>query len=213
MLIDKYKHISFDLDGTLAHTAPEYRYKIVPATISQLGGSIKDKYHIDRFWFEHDRDNIIQECFNLDPEVFWAVFKKLDTAESRNPHARAYNDAEPAIRKLKEFGKTISIITGSPPWIAEMEISKLNGAPYNTQLSLGCSDEIKMKPEPHGLIYIMKKMSVMANETLYIGNSKEDAMFAKNAGVDFIHIERDEHPFDLKEYAVATITSLSELFV
>lgn len=213
MLIDKYKHISFDLDGTLIHTTPEYRHKIVPAIVSKLGGKITDKYHIDRFWFEHDRDNIIQECFNLNPIIFWNILKKLDTAENRNRRASAYGDAEPAIRELKKTGKIISIITNAPKWATEMGIKKLNSPPIDTYLSLGDNNETEWKPNPEGMHFIVNKIGSSKKETLYIGNSEEDALFAKNAGVDFVHIERNEHPFDLKEYSVAVIHSLDELFI
>ncbi len=117
-MLEKYKHISFDLDGTLVHTMPEYRHKIVPEVVKELGGVIQNKFSIDKFWFESGRD--------------------------------------------------------------EMEIQK--------------------------------KLTIQPNETVYVGNSNEDAYFAKNAGVDFIYLERKEHQFDLRDYAIATIHSLSELF-
>ena len=55
-MLKKYKHIAFDLDGTLVHTVPEYRYKIVPEVVSQLGGTIDSVHSIDKFWFEGGRD-------------------------------------------------------------------------------------------------------------------------------------------------------------
>ena len=61
-IISKYKHISFDLDGTLVHTIPEYRYRVVPETIKQAGGQrSQSRCAIDRFWFEAGRD----ERFNF----------------------------------------------------------------------------------------------------------------------------------------------------
>ena len=46
----------------------------------------------------------------------------------------------------------------------------------------------------------------------YIGNSNEDAYYSKNAGVEFIYLERKEHEFDLKDYAITTIQTLEDLF-
>ena len=46
-----YKAVIFDLDGTLVHTMPEYRYKIVGQTVRDLGA--KSSHHlIDKFWFQ-----------------------------------------------------------------------------------------------------------------------------------------------------------------
>lgn len=209
--LDKYKHISFDLDGTLVHTIEEYRNAIVPKIINDLGGKIKHPKSINRFWFEAGRDQTIQEDFDLDPKVFWESFRKIDTPEKRSLHTFAYPEAEKVIRFLKrEAEKIISIITGARHWIAQMEIEKLNGAPYDYYLSL-CDSHFNEKPDPAGLHFVMEKLSSSPSNTLYIGNSNEDAYFAKNAGVDFIYLCRKEHDFDLEEYSVAKIHSLEEL--
>jgi phosphoglycolate phosphatase-like HAD superfamily hydrolase len=199
MLIDKYNHISFDLDGTLIHTTPEYIHKIVPAVVNKLGGKITDKYHIDRFWFEHNRDRMILGHFNVEPAAFWKVFWAADTTEKRIKYIKPYNDSERTIRKLKELGKLVSIITGAPKQLADLEIGKLNGAKIDLCLSLNYTEEPKAKPDPSGLNIVIDKIKSTKKETLYIGNSSEDALFAKNAGVDFVHIERNEHKFDLRK--------------
>ena len=210
-MIKKYKHISFDLDGTLVHTAPEYRYKIVPEVVEKLGGNIDNTHSIDRFWFESGRDVVIKNNFCLEPAVFWKLFRELDLPEKRGEFTFSYDDAEPAIRRLKELGKAVSIVTGAPHNIAEIEIKKLNGAPHDFYLSIADS-KFGEKPEPESLHYVIEKLNHKPEETLYIGNSNEDAYYAKNADVDFIYLERKEHKFDLKDYTIATINSLTDLF-
>jgi len=209
-MIKKYKHISFDLDGTLVHTIPEYRHKIVPDAVNKLGGKIKNLHAIDKFWFEAERNEIIKNEFNLKPADFWVLFRELDSPNSRDKHTIAYNDSEKCLHKLKSLGKIISIITGAPHFIAEMEIKKLNGAPIDYYLSLR-DDGFGIKPDPAGMFHLLEKMCIKPREIVYIGNSNEDAYFAKNAGIDFIYLERKEHQFDLKDYSIATIHSLSEL--
>jgi len=211
MIIDRYTHISFDLDGTLVHTVPEYRYGLVPVVVGQLGGSIEEKRHIDQFWFEGDRDTTIRVCFGLEPDAFWDTFRSMDTPEERSRHTRAYDDAERALRKVSEAGKKASILTGAPEWIAKMEIEKLNSAPHDFYLSL-TSAGFGQKPDPESFHFALAKLGMAAHETLYVGNSSEDARYAKNAGVDFVYLERKEHEFDPKEYPIATIHSPDELF-
>ncbi len=210
-MLSRYKHISFDLDGTLVHTVPEYRYEIVPMVVKELGGKIDDKHHIDKFWFESGRDEVIKNHFGLEPTTFWTLFRKTDSAEKRTSHTRAYDDSERTLRKLNEMGKIISIVTGAPHHIAHMEISKLNGAPYDFYLSITDSEFIE-KPNPESLLFSIEKLQMELKETIYIGNSNEDAYFAKNARVDFIYLERKEHQFNLKDYAITTIHTLDELF-
>ena len=210
-MLNNYQHVSFDLDGTLVHTAPEYRYKIVSKVVEELGGIIRGRHLIDKFWFESGRDEIIQSDFNLNPEKFWRLYHATESPEERALYTRAYEDAEPALRNLKKIGKTVSIITGAPEWIATMEIKKLNGAPYDFFSSVH-RENFGSKPDPASFLYVLRKLSIKPDDTLYIGNSNEDAYYAKNAGVGFVYLERKEHKFNLKDYAFATINSLDELF-
>jgi HAD superfamily hydrolase (TIGR01549 family) len=212
-LVEKYNHFSFDLDGTLVHTLPEYRHDVVPRVVSELGGTVKDKSSIDRFWFESGRDEIIKNCFSLDPAVFWKLFRRKDLPEQRALYTQAYPDAEKSLHFLREKDKLISIVTGAPHWIAKMEIEKLNSAPYDYYLSITDS-EYEEKPNPKSFELVMKRLALQeATTTVYIGNSNEDAYYAKNAGVDFIYLERKEHPFALDDYAVCAIHSLDELLI
>ena len=210
-LLQQYKHISFDLDGTLVHTVAEYRHKVVPLVVEELGGAVKDPFYVDRFWFESGRDAIIREGFQVEPNAFWKLFRIKDTIQGRSDHTKAYPDAEPTVQRLNEENKLVSIVTGAPHWIAQMEIKKLNGVKYHYHLSIH-DGGFKEKPDPKSLLFTLDKLNVLPKDTLYIGNSNEDAFFAKNAGVDFVYLERKEHPFDLKKYTLATIHSLDELF-
>jgi len=211
MLVANYQHISFDLDGTLVHTLPEYRYRIVPQVVNQLGGSILEQRSIDKFWFETGRDNIIRQEFNLDPKLFWQLFREIDSIEDRSQHTHPYPDTFNILKRLKTLNKTVSIITGSPSWIAEMEINKLNDDSYDYYLSMG-ETQLSEKPDPQGFHIVLQKLNHQPHETLYIGNSNEDALFAKNCGADFIYLERNEYKFDQQDWVTQTIHSLEELF-
>jgi len=210
--LDKYTHVSFDLDGTLVRTHSDYRYQIVPRTIKHCEGNTGvASQNIDRFWFESERDSIIKEHFGIDPKAFWDAFCEFDTVEWRSSYTHAYEDAEPALRRLSEMRKHVSIITGAPDWIARMEIEKLNGAPYDHHISLR-HGEHPLKPDPASMFATLEHLSVQPHETLYVGNSNEDAVFAKNAGCNFVYVERREHIFENTAWMIAVIESLDELF-
>lgn len=210
MDLRKYTHFSFDLDGTLVHTVPEYRYAVVPEAAKRAGGVAYDTKIIDKFWFESGRDRILAEEFGIDPETFWSHFRTIDTPEYRSEHTRAYEDSEPTLQLLQTLGKTISIITGAPERIATMEIKKLRNVKIDHFTSLAWSN-FSHKPHPGGLTHTLTQVKKTPNETLYIGNSNEDAEFAKNAGVDFVYIERKEHSFSFGNSILGTIHSLSDL--
>ncbi len=209
--LDQYRHISFDLDGTLVHTLAEYRYRVVPETIKKLGGIVPSNKIIDKFWFEPYRDKIIVQEFKLDPDLFWRQFNHGDAHIERAKYTFAYPDAEKALRKLKDEGKVTSIITGSPANLAKMEIQKLNDVEIDYYLSVTDS-HFAEKPAPEAFYHVFQELRVSAEHTLYVGNSNEDAAFAKNAGVDFIYLERKEHDFENWDWVTTTIHSLDELF-
>lgn len=210
-MLKKYKHIAFDLDGTLVHTTSEYRHQIIPIAVNQLGGKILNEHSIDRFWFESGRNKIIRDEFNIDPKLFWDLFRQIDSPENRSLHTYAYTDSGSCFERLRKMGKIISIITGAPHWIASMEIEKLNGAPHDFYFSINQSD-FDDKPSPESLYYVLRQLNVKASDTVYIGNSNEDANFAKNADIDFIYLNRSEYRLNLTDYPIATINNLERLF-
>lgn len=211
-MVTSYKHISFDLDGTLVHTISQYRHTIIPVIVSRLGGRIPHPRSIDRFWFESHRDEVITRDFNLDPSAFWKVYNEIDTADGRASHTYAYDDAAPALQRLALMGKKISVITGARALVAQKELAKLGSVNIHYLCST-TGHGFREKPHPESLYHVLETLKVVPNETLYVGNSNEDAFFAKNAGVDFVYLERKQHEFDNTEWIGKTIHSLAEIFV
>lgn len=209
-MIKKYRHISFDLDGTLVHTTNDYRYALLERVLRDLSGPPPARRDIDAFWFDGGRGETIEERFHVPEKTFWERYVMLDHPQRREAHTSVYPDVEPTLHELKNRGKVLSLITSSPPWIAGMEIAKLNGAPLDHILPTR-QGNFAYKPDPESMLYILQKFGLSREETVYVGNSSEDADFSRNAGVDFIYLERQEHNFHGRDTAVATIHSLTEL--
>lgn len=195
-LVDKYKLIIFDLDGTLVHTIAEYRYFVVPKVLEKLGviGKNDNLELIDKFWFDGNRDETIASGFKCDPKDFWKVFRKLDRPEERRSYTRAYEDVKPALVRLQRMGKILAITTGAPKWVAKMEIDFLPKDLFARIVSI-TSTRYKNKPHPESLFACLKYFKCKNDEVVYIGNSNDDSIYANAAAVDFIYLERREHNF------------------
>lgn len=209
MIIEKYKLIIFDLDGTLVHTTAEYRYFIIPRVLKQLGNNKRINLKvIDKFWFNGNRGETIRDGFGCDAKQFWKMFHKEVKTEERAKYTHVYDDVWITIKKLKNNGKILAVTTGAPKQIANMEVDLLPKEQFEKIISI-TSTRYKAKPHPESLIGCLKFCKTEAEEAVYIGNSMEDSEYATAASVDFIYLERREHEFIKK--SIVTIHSLHEL--
>jgi len=204
------KSFIFDLDGTLIHTTPEYRYMVVGNTLETF--NIKStKKNIDDFWFlsEKDRIRIIKDIWKLNPkEQFWPSFRRYDTLDLRKQHTSIYDDVGILVL-LNENRLRTGIVTSAPTHIIKLELSLLDHE-FGSVVRAKLADGVKQKPDPDGLIKCMDALGINSSNALYIGNSKEDMEMARNAQVYGVFVERGEYDFGKIE-ADLTITSLEAL--
>src|SRR3989344_1062148 len=209
-----YRACIFDLDGTLVHTTPEYRYDIVGRILKNLGVSCASQEMIDAVWFRSNRNGTIERGFGVSPVEFWEVFREYDTSESRKKSIQAYDDVI-MLKELKGRGVSIGVVTGAPRRIAHLElelVERVLDANYIDYLVLARRDSgIEPKPHPHGLHVCMGLLGIEPNHTPYVGNGDEDAIAARAAGALDVIIDRGEHAFDHPQPPSRVIRSLYEL--
>lgn len=211
MVFMKLKAIIFDLDGTLVHTVPLYRYIVVGNALETLRVKDMFKRDIDDFWFlgEEERKKIIEDVWKLDPEnQFWPAFRIYDTADLRRQHTEAYNDID-IFNFLKEKGIKTGIVTSAPRHILDLELSLLNHK-FDSVIRAQLSENVKQKPDKDGLIKCMNQLRVSPDEIIYVGNSIEDMKMARSANVYGVFVDRKEYDFGEVD-ADLIIPSLSNL--
>ncbi|MDD5191564.1 MAG: HAD family hydrolase [Candidatus Nanoarchaeia archaeon] len=204
----KYNAFIFDLDGTLVHTLPEYRYTIVGQTLRDLGVSPQNEL-IDRFWFEARRGDIVTDNWGLSLDTFWSLYRKYDTTELRKKLTKVYDDVS-YVQELKKAGFKTGIVTGAPLHIAELEIDMLGKENFDAIVVAHRVNGFKPKPHPHGLEECLGLLKSQKEGAVYIGNADEDVETAKNAKVFDVLLDRGEHKFPTINPSL-TIHSLYEL--
>ena len=177
-----YKAALFDLDGTLTdsmnlsaqafiHTLRKHLNKeFTPQGIFAMFGPAEEEIFLR---LDPDQAQDMMETF-------------LDFYRTRHwDYARIYPGVLPMLDWLKGQGIPMGVITGKGLKPASITIEECN-------LS-GCFDYLisgtcvaKHKPDPEGILQVLKSLEVCPSQALYLGDSPGDIETARRAGVDGI---------------------------
>ncbi|WP_297430133.1 HAD family hydrolase [Clostridium sp.] len=91
------------------------------------------------------------------------------------------------LKFLKDRDAKIGIVTTKFHYRINQILNKFHIGDY-VDMIIGAEDVKIEKPNPEGILYMIKKMEIDNEEALYIGDSLVDAETAERANVDFIGI-------------------------
>ena len=205
----RYKAVIFDLDGTLVHTKSDYRYLVVPRALSEFNRTASHD-EIDTFWFEPERSEFVRKHFRIEPREFWKVFDNYDSPELRSHYTNVYNDAKIIIKKLKEHGFKIGVVTSAPRFIATPEVGMIGEDLFDTVVIANSLNDIKPKPDPQGINTCLWNLGVPKEDAIFVGNGSEDIIAAKRAQVFDVLVVRGKYDFPNIKPTVK-LTDLTEL--
>ena len=200
------RHISFDLDGTLIDSFPVMKaaWENVCQTFSLA------------IPFEHYRHYI--------GVPFDVIMSKLGLAKSCDDIQKVYFDytrknvneitlfdgQRDLFSRLRDNDITISIITSKPRINAEHLVEKFG---IDTD-SLVCGNDFSVgKPHPLPMEKLLQHLNIDSGETVYVGDMLSDFQFAVNSNVDFIFFSGGEYS-DINDLVVnprGVATSLKDL--
>ena len=187
-----YLLAAFDLDGTLVHTSPEFRYLVTNRVLGEFGKSASEQ-EIDTFWFEHGRSEFVRTYFGVDPNNFWKVFTRHNTADLRMQYAKPYDDVG-VLQELRAAGLKLAVLTGSPKHISDAELGLID-VPFDLVINATIYEDIKPKPNSEGLEFCLSQLGVNRDEAFFAGNAPEDVVTAQNACVLDVMLDRREYEF------------------
>lgn len=199
-----YKHIVFDVDGTLIDT--EY------AVLHSLKDLLKEEYN---------RDYKIEELeFALDI-TGEAAIKQLEisdierTVDLWNDKLNKYKESVCVFNGIEELLKVLSqnhklgIVTSKTKEEFEEEVTHFGLNKYFGVII--CADDTeKHKPNPKPLLKYMELANAKNKETIYIGDSIYDMQCAKASKVDFAFAKWGNKRQNIE--AKYTLSQPSELF-
>ncbi|WOT05089.1 phosphoglycolate phosphatase [Shewanella youngdeokensis] len=182
------KAIAFDLDGTLIDSVPDLA-AAVNATLQELDLPLTTAEQA-RSWVGNGAEMLMRRAlsFALGTDVSEA---KLAASMPRfmhfykqhlQQHSRLYDDVILVLKQLSAAGFKLAVVTNKP---YEFTIPLLKAFKLDSYFSivLGGDSLAKMKPDPLPLAHILQQWQLTPAQLLMVGDSKNDILAAKAAGI------------------------------
>lgn len=191
------KTILFDLDGTLADTAPDLNHAL---------NHIRNALNLEPLALEVTRPiagngakaliavgNDIQEDHDT-----LAIAMREHYKNNIHTEAKLYDGIEALINKINQAGLTWGIVTNRPETLTFSLLPHLNLP--SPPACVVCGDTTtKAKPHPEPLIHAYTLLKTAPKHCLYIGDNIRDIQAGKAAGIETVaatygYIEADDDP-------------------
>lgn len=217
------KLVIFDLDGTLTNTLKSIQ-KSANMALEAFGFA---PYEVDRYRYfvGNGSAELIRQCLINDGDTqlthfdevmgkYEEVFEKYCMYE-----VKPYDGISELIEQLKKQGFLLAVNSNKPQAQTEDVISSVFGEGV-FDMVVGQINERPRKPAPDGVQYILSKLGITEEETIYLGDTSIDMQTGKSAGVFTVGAlwgfrdreELEEHhadaiiasPAELLKYAAGT---------
>ncbi len=213
--MSKIKALLFDLDGTLTNTLDDLA-DAVNYALRFFGFETHstEKY---RYFVGNGMSKLIERATpeeNRDAETLSSVKEKF--YEYYNLHStdktRAYDGISEALAEFKKAGLKTAVVTNKDDAAAKTIVNRF--FPDCFDFVIGASDNIPKKPDPTIVRVAMERLSVSADECVFIGDSCVDIETAKNGGLYSVGVAWGFRPrSELIEYNASSIVDTAEELV
>ena len=204
----EYQTYIFDFDGTTFDSAASMG-PIFRAGFEAIGRTCSDKDALE--YMHHSLEWLAKEKGFEDQlqEFVDAIAIALDTPENLKL-VHPFPETKEVVEELKKRGKKLAIVSGNITNHIKL-ILELQGMEGLFDAIVGSDQLNKPKPEPDGILLACKKLGVEADrDVIYVGDSNQDIMAARNAEVDEALVDRSAHYLDL---VCTKIESLKDLLL
>ncbi len=179
-----YRHLIFDLDGTLLDTIEDICFAINLA-LKQCGYSHSYDRESCKTLIGDGAEALIHRALRdkgNDPKAvdqlrpIYMELYRIHQVERAKP----YPGLKEALIQLKNAGVRLSCVTNKPHALAETILGMHYGEGFFERI-IGASKEFPVKPDPTSTLACIKRVGVPAEECLYVGDSHVDIETGHNA--------------------------------
>lgn len=215
--------IIFDFDGTLINSIPDLalavnsmlsHYHLPQIEIEKVAsfvGNGAEKLVIRALSLATQDEKRVAEIFDEAFQVYLSAYQEVSCKETYT-----YPGVVETLAFLHQKGYKMAICTNKPYRFIETILEGLSIKQYFT-LWIGEDSIPDKKPSAEPLFYLAKEMNTPIEKCLMVGDSKNDILAAKNAGMESVGVSYgynyNEHIADYEPTVVIdNFSSLQELF-
>ena len=178
----KYKHVVFDIDGTLTDTD----YAVLTSLKDLLKRRQGKEYTLEEVTFVKGIPGVKAFAqLGFEEKDYDAVMREWENGmRAMNDTITVYEGAQEMLEALRAEGIGLGIATSKTRGQYDKDFCRFGIAKY-FDFSITCEETDDPKPGAGPLKAYMKATGAKPEEMLYIGDSVYDAMCANAAGVDF----------------------------
>lgn len=192
--------VLFDLDGTLADTAPDLAYAL--NCLLQESGRAPLPYEVLRPMASHGARGLIGRGFNLTPhDAGYAELRQrfLDLyAANLTRKTRLFPGIPELLGALQARGIHWGIVTNKPRFLTDPLVEQL-GIRDSAACVVSGDTTANSKPHPEPMLYACRQAGSQPAECLYVGDAARDIEAGRVAGMQtlvalFGYISQDDRP-------------------
>lgn len=175
-----YRHIVFDIDGTLIDNEKAILYSLQEVLLRVKG----QKFPFEQLTF----------CLGIPGEdalerlevedVPGVMNLWIETLRSYEDMVTIHEGIEELLMELSDRGYRLGLVSSRSRELLEKDFNKLKISKY-FEIKICADDTLEHKPKGAPLLKYMEAAKADRSEVLYIGDSVHDSMCAQEAGVDF----------------------------
>lgn len=192
--------VLFDLDGTLADTAPDLAYAL-NAVLQEQGRATLPFARI-RPAVSHGASALIRLGFSIEPDDTNFEPLRLRLLDIYQQHLADQTTLFPGVPELlgriEQRGMNWGVITNKPAWLTGPLMDRL-GLTQRAACIVSGDTTARRKPDPEPMLYACSKAGSAVQECVYIGDAERDIEAGRRAGMRtlvalFGYIAHDDTP-------------------
>ncbi len=176
----KYKAFIYDLDGTVLNTLNMNMYPLMKIIKEETG-----------------EDWTFEQVLKFAPYPGMKVMEELNIKDKEKTYARwvqYVNEYEEGATLYEGFNEVFEILNNqkikqaivSAKTLKQYQIDVVSkGIDQYMETAVLADDTTKHKPNPEPLLECIKRLNILPEEAIYIGDALSDQQASMNAGIDF----------------------------